>query len=124
MNEEPVHRIFRTPVSEWVASVPSELEDDAVGLWQIIPVGRVDFGLEGNELVNYVRKALLAVFAQGAKPVEGATDGKHYWKLRENYGDEPERMAEAIIDEWLASGHDPDPGGIWFALPKVYNMTH
>ncbi len=29
-------------------------------------------------------------------------------------------MADAIIDEWLKGGRDPDFGGIWFATPNVY----
>ncbi len=124
MKSEPLHKIFHIPMSEWLSSIPNELEDDAVGLWQIIPVGRSDFGLEGEALIKYVREALLKLLLKGARPVEGAVDGVHYWRLRNDYGNDPEKIADAVIVEWISSGRDPDPSGIWFALPKVFNLKH
>ncbi len=124
MKSEPLHKVFRIPISEWLTSIPNELEDDAIGLWQIIPVGKLDFGLQGEALIQYVRQALLGLLEKGARPVEGATDGEHYWRLRNDYGEDSEQIADAIIAEWLSSGHDPDPSGIWFALPKIFNLKH
>jgi hypothetical protein len=112
-------RFYGNTVEEWIAKVPGELAVDAVGLWQIVSFGRQGFELSGDELADYVRRNLLALFAKGAKPVIGAFDGTHFWTLL-NYGDRPEEMANAIIEEWLRSGCDPDAGGVWFALPHVY----
>ena len=35
-------------MSEWIKMVANELPDDAVGLWQIVPGGRRDFGLDSE----------------------------------------------------------------------------
>lgn len=121
---EPRDRFSGDTMSEYIAKVPNELLVDAVGLWQIVPYGRRGFGLEGDELVGYVRRNLHALLERGAKPVVGAVDGIHYWKVQGQYGTTPEEIADAVIREWLAAGGvDPDPGGLWFALPDVYEMT-
>lgn len=119
MSVEPKDKFFGTPMSEWIAKVPNELEIDAVGLWQIIPAGRVSFGLDGEALITFTRRCLLALLSRGAKPVVGAVgDEEHDWKIIEGYCGTNEEVADAIISEWLASGKDPDVGGIWFALPE------
>src|SRR6266404_1553041 len=120
MKNELRHKLYGHTVEEWIEKVPGELLVDAVGLWQIVSSGREGFGLSGGELVDYVRKNLFALFAKGAKPVQGALDNIHFWKLV-NYGETPAEMADAIISEWRNSGRDPDPGGVWFALPHIYN---
>jgi hypothetical protein len=102
--------------------IPAELTIDAVGLWQIIAHGRNGFELSGDDMIEFVRRCLLALFAKGAKPVVGASDGIHVWTLV-HYGDSPKEMAQAIIDEWLASGEEPSLGGPWFALPHIYQFT-
>jgi hypothetical protein len=55
------HKIYETPVEEWIAAVPNELPIDAVGLWQIVPAGRDGFELSGLELIEFVRLNLLAL---------------------------------------------------------------
>ncbi len=113
------HRLYGTPVEEWIAAVPNELPIDAVGLWQIVPAGREGFELSGQELIEFVRLNLLALLEKGAKPVIGAADGIHYWTLVP-YGETPAEMADAIIEEWTSSGREPDVGDVWFALPHIY----
>jgi hypothetical protein len=54
MNSEPKDRFSGRPLSQWLAEIPNELEIDAVGLWQIIPRLRRDFGLE-REGVRRIR---------------------------------------------------------------------
>jgi hypothetical protein len=119
MIRELRHRFYGTTVEEWIEKVPGELSRDAVALWQIVSSGRDGFGLSGDELVDYVRRNLFALFKKGAKPVMGALDNVHIWMLM-SYGETPVEMADAIIGEWLNSGRDPDVGGVWFALPHVY----
>jgi hypothetical protein len=113
------HKFYGDTVEEWIEKVPGELAVDAVGLWQIVSTGREGFGLSAGELVDYVRRNLLALSAKGAKPVQGALDNVHIWTLVD-YGDTAEEMADAIINEWLNSGRDPDVGDVWFALPHIY----
>jgi hypothetical protein len=117
---EKHHKLYKWTVDEWIAAVPNELSRDAIGLWHIVSTGRNGFGLSGAELVDYVRRNLLALFANGAKPVIGGIDKEYLWGRVGKYGDDPQQMADAIIDEWLTSGHDPDAGDVWFATPNVY----
>jgi hypothetical protein len=115
-------KYYGNTVQEWIEKVPGELLVDAVGLWQIVSFGREGFGLSGDELVDYVRQNLFALFAKGAKPVQGALDNIHPWTLVD-YGKTAEQMADAIINEWRNSGRDPDVGGVWFALPHIYEAV-
>ncbi len=46
-------------------------------------------------------------------------DNVHIWTLVD-YAQSNESTADAIISEWINSGEDPDAGGVWFALPHVY----
>jgi len=122
MRSDLREKYYGTPLDEWISKVTAELAVDAVGLWQIVSFGRDGFGLSGDELVEYVRRNLLALFENGAKPVIGATNNVHYW-TRVDYGDTNEEMADAVIGEWRATGEDPDAGGVWFALPHVYERV-
>jgi hypothetical protein len=106
-------------VAEWLEAMPNELPRDAVGLWQIVPLNRHDFGLNDPDLIEFTRRALLAILHRGARPVRGANNPERWVPILE-YGDDPERIADAVIAEWLASGAgDPDMAGLWFATPGV-----
>lgn len=80
MSTEPAHRYFGTPLSNWIAAVPNELEIDAVDLWQIIPALRLSFSLEGEALERAVRQALAALLVRGARPVVGVSARDGSWK--------------------------------------------
>jgi hypothetical protein len=112
-------KFYGSTVEEWIQKIPGELPIDAVGLWQIVPFGREGFGLSGIELVDIVRRCILVLLSKGAKPVVGALDNVHIWTLVD-YGQSNETVADAIISEWITSGKDPDVGGVWFALPHIY----
>jgi len=112
-------RYFGQTVEECIAEWVEELARDATSLWHIVTAGRDGFGFEGAELIAFVRAGLLALFAAGAKPVRGSS-GDYLWDRVTKYGDDPQQMTDAIIDEWQKSGRDPDAGGIWFATPNVY----
>jgi hypothetical protein len=109
-------------IEEDLARRPSGLAIDAIGLWQIVAAGRDNFELTGTDLLNYVRRHILNLLENGAKPVKAAMDGVHFWKIVD-YGNNPEKIAGAIISEWLESGGEIDPGGVWFALPHIYEAT-
>jgi hypothetical protein len=115
-------KYYGTTTEERLEQVPAELAIDAVGLWQIVSFGMDAFELSGADLVDYVRRHILSLLSKGAKPVRGAMDGVHYWKVM-HYGNSPDEIADAIIAEWLKSGRDPDFGGVWFALPHIYEET-
>jgi hypothetical protein len=116
------HRNYGWTIDEWIAATPGDLNRDATGLWHIVCAGREGFGLSGQELIDFVRRSLLALFEKGAKPVTGATDDIHIWRPLTNYQGDADQIAQTIIDEWQASGRDPDAGGMWFALPHIYEQ--
>ena len=70
-------------------------------------------------MIDFVRRSLGALFAKGAEPVVGAMDDVHVW-TPVSYGNSPDVKSEAIIAEWRNSGHDPDVGDVWFALPHIF----
>lgn len=116
------HKIYGTPLEEWIALVPGELAIDAVSLRNIVVAGREGFELSGDQLIEYVRRNILLLLAKGAKPVVGALDGVHFWSLV-HYGNAPEEIADAIIREWLHAGRDPELGEVSFAVPSIYEAT-
>jgi len=68
MSEEPRHKYFDTTMSDYIVQVANELPLDAVGMWQIVPAGRLDFGLEGDALTDYVRRCMAELLSRGAVP--------------------------------------------------------
>jgi hypothetical protein len=107
-------------MSEWMERVANELSDDAVGLWQIVPDGRIGFGLEGEALTEYVRRQIAVLLARGAVPVVGGFNEGRYWVVQRQYGSRPEEIVENVVREWLANGVGNEaPGGLWFALPEL-----
>lgn len=123
MSTEPKHKFYGDTLSEWIALVPHELEDNGVSLWSLVPAGRNGFGLEGEQLLNFIRCILHAVLARGAKPVVPADDGIHYVRVTNKYGINPDHIVEGVIADWLASGgEDPERGQYRFALPHTYEQ--
>jgi len=122
MKKNARDRYFGHTIEEDLVLLPEELERDAIGLWHLVAAGRDNFELSGSDLVEYVRRHILNLLEKGAKPVFGVRDGVHYWRVVD-YGNNPDKIAGAIINEWLTSGVDPKPGDVWFALPHVYEAT-
>jgi hypothetical protein len=119
MKAEPRNRFDGSTIEESIVRIPAELAVDAVGLWQIVATGRQGFDLSGNDLYNFARQHIVALLEKSAKPVIGSADKTYFWVVVE-YGKTPNEIADAILIEWQNSGHEPDPGGVWFALPHVY----
>lgn len=113
-------RYFGQTVAEWLECMPNELPVDAVGLWQIIPQGRRGFGLDGDDLVEFTRRAIMALLERGARPVR-SLDRSPGWQRDHSYGETPDEIVDAVIVEWLAPGvGDPKVGDVWFATPDRY----
>ncbi len=119
MNSQLRDKFYGWTIEERIAGVVFELEQDAVGLWQIVSFGRQGFDLSGDALRNYVRRHVLALLENGAKPVTAVANAVHGrgW-LPLEYGRAPDRIADAIVTEWLAGGEDSD-FRVWFALPGM-----
>ncbi len=115
---------FDYSLDEWLSRLPNELAIDAVGMWQIIPVLRQQFNLEGDELVEWTRRGILALIARGAVPVKGSGQTKG-WYQQHGYGATPQAMTEAIISEWQLTGEDPEPyDSLWFALESEIEANY
>ncbi|KAB2823602.1 MAG: hypothetical protein F9K51_07420 [Candidatus Dadabacteria bacterium] len=123
---EKKHKIYGRTMSEWISLVPGELDVDAVGLWQIVPAGIDGFGLEGEELTEYVRRNLMALLEAGAIPVRGGKSTGYDWVAQHHYGKTKEEIIENIIREWLNMGNDPKIliGEVWFARPDPRFPKH
>jgi hypothetical protein len=110
-------------MSEWIAGWPGSLNDLPVGLWQIVDHGRAGFDLEGEALVEFIRRSIHSLLDAGAMPVRGAgIPGVEKWLLQTQYGRSKQEIAEAVIAEWLRAGA-PTPEtwtGLWFGLPRSY----
>ena len=120
MTKEPIDAAG-VPMSEWIADLPTTLNDIPVGMWVLVPNGRIGFGLEGPALVDFLRRCIHTLMDAGTKPVikRGRPDT---WELQTKYGSNKHEVAEAVIQEWLRQGAPtPDPwDGVWFGLPWSY----
>jgi hypothetical protein len=116
-------------VDEWIADRLRELDvtavgpNDPVGMWLIVPAGRYDFGLQGEVLVAFVRRTVLALLRAGAMPVT-RDDAPVGWRVLEEYGRNPDEIADAVIAEWLASGGGDPDDKVWFARPDRIRPEH
>ncbi len=119
MTNELGDRYYGQTIEEWIARIPGELAVDAVGLWQVVSIGRQGFDLSGEALTEHVRRAMLALLAEGAKPVIGVANAVHGrgW-LPVDYGSTPDEVADAIITEWLDEKEEAS-FRVWFALPHL-----
>jgi hypothetical protein len=99
MTKEPVHRPpYGGTMSEWIARWPGSLNDLPVGLWQIVDHGRAGFDLEGEALVEFIRRSIHSLLDAGAMPVRGAgIPGVEKWLLQTQYGRSKQEIAEAVI---------------------------
>jgi hypothetical protein len=118
MASSPRHKTFGTPIEEWISLVPNELGEDAIGLWQIVPCFRYDFGLEGQDLENYVRQCIGLLLARGAIPVYG-TENNDGWRIWTGLSYGSSSTLDQVMNYWQTLGRDPDFGDLWFALPKT-----
>jgi hypothetical protein len=120
MTEEAQEDVSEQAISEWIALVPDELPDDAVGLWQILAAGQNRFQLEGADLVKYVRRNILVLLEAGAIPVDGGNGTGYDWVAKYGYGDTRDAIVHGVVAEWLASQNDQMyPWSVWFALPRA-----
>jgi hypothetical protein len=124
MTIEPERRSrYGETMSERIACWPGSLNDLPVGLFQIIFQGRTGFDLEGEALIDFIRRSIYALVDAGAMPVRGAgIPGVEKWIFQPQYGRTKQEIAEAVIAEWLRDGA-PTPEtwtGLWFGLPWSY----
>ena len=98
-------------MGEWIERVPNELEVDAVGLWQIIPVGIDSFGLSGGELEDFVRRCIMGLLRRGAVPVQ-YPEGPQATEYQGSH----EEITNQIINDWKVGTIVADHDGLWFEI--------
>jgi hypothetical protein len=103
-------------VKSWLKKLPNELAIDAIGLWQVIPAGRRNFGLSGSDLEEFTRRALAALIDQGAVPVIGYNSPEGGgWKRVIEYGESKEQIVNGIVQKWLHElKREPEVDDLWF----------
>ena len=91
-----------------------------MGLGGIIDDGHRGFGLEGEALVEFVRKSLRTLVEAGARPWHWGTPEDIDRDIPLHYGnDTPDEIVEGVIADWLASGGgDLEWGDFRFILPE------
>jgi hypothetical protein len=117
---EPRHKDTGETISEVIAKMPNELDNDAVGVWHIIPDGETGFGLFGKALTDFLRRAVIALLEAGAVPVKHVPGSGYEWVHQKQYGTTRDEIADAIVREW-----EPVPNDSysmiehcpWFARP-------
>ncbi len=123
MTQEPRHKRHGDTISEWIALVPGELTIDAVNLPQILSAGQYGFELEGADLVDFIRRNIIALLDAGAIPVDGGAGTDYEWVAKHNYGSTKDEIADGVVAEWLASdGDEMYPWSVWFARPRSNPM--
>ncbi len=84
-------------------------------MWQIVPKGRVEFGLTGADLEDFVRAHVAALVEAGGRPLNLAViGGEKIMLVDESYGASPSAIVERVMMEWIENPIDPDVGGLWF----------
>lgn len=113
MKEEITDRYFDIPMNEWIQHLPNELDYDIVGMWQVVPVGQDSFRLNGESLISFTKKCLVALLSNGGKFVVDKNASQNWQDIQKLQGDS-EQIADRIIHEWQKLHREPDWYQFWF----------
>ena len=107
------------PILEWIEQIHTYIEDYDVNLGLITAAGISDFGLSGDDLVEFARRCLEKLMAVGAIPVlhEGTDYCPFVPTLR--YGRKPADIIENVLASWQAGGGGVTGWGEYsFTMPE------
>jgi len=76
---------------------------EAVSLGEIVSDGQM-FDLEGDELVAFVRKDILALLESGARIVGQSTDKGGEWAVQQEFDLPNDEAAEKVLQLWESGG--------------------
>ncbi len=108
-------------MSEWIADLPTTLNDLPVGMWVLVARWPHWFRAGGAGARRFPPP--LHPHADGCRhEAGGRTAQAEQWELQVQYGSNKHEVAEAVIQEWLRQGAPtPEPWkGVWFGLPWSY----
>lgn len=114
---EIVNALSGDPMSVWMDKAATELGRDAVALWYLFGAGSEQFGLEGEELDNFVKTVAADFVGRGAIPVWGSALG--VWLHTAEFGSSPEEIANKMVVWWHRQSPEPDlPDSPWLTNPE------
>lgn len=117
------------PESAWFDLFRDEVHDDRVGwgLAEVVGVGRRKFGLAGDDLIAFVRRAVAAMVAEGARPHHFGPSDRGFCSPPHvdgpvHYGDDtPDEVVDGVVATWVAEGmKDLLWGDFRFSLPEAW----
>ncbi len=112
------------PVDEWLDELPSNFDYDPIGMWELLAAGRDGYGLAGDELVHFLRRAVRRLLEYGARPARTVDDGPFYWIAEVKYGETADEILDKLMSDPSAWGDgEPDyRSGLLFATPGLLAM--
>ena len=119
MRTDLTSRQTGTPILDWIEQIHTNIEDYDVTLGLITANGIANFGLSGDDLVEFARRCLEKLMAVGAIPVlhEGNDYCPFVPTLR--YGRKPEDIVENVLASWQAGGGGVTGWGEYsFTMPE------
>ncbi len=113
---------LKVAVDRVVAVNLYEIADDeiGIGLCGIVWSGRRDFHLEGDVLIDFVRRVIIGLVAGGASPEDVSFVTPDNPRGLAHFGaDSPEEIAEGVVAAWVAAGMPAPEWGDWrFNTPR------
>ena len=119
MRTDLTSRQTGTPILDWIEQIHTNIEDYDVTLGLITANGIANFGLSGDDLVEFARRCLEKLMAVGAIPVlhEGNDYCPFVPTLR--YGRKPADIVENVLASWQAGGGGVTGWGEYsFTMPE------
>jgi hypothetical protein len=105
---------FGRSQAEWLAVADNEARRDAIALAEIIQQAKHGFGLEGEQLQDYLRRVVLYLLESGAHPVVSSDRKNVSWEIASEFCGEVSLVISKIIEHWEQSGSD-DAYFVWFS---------
>ena len=104
-------------VAEGILGSVGRARDEFETLDAIIVRGIDLFYLEGNDLVEFVRRCIYALLDAGARPFTGPIDSPPSFHPTDEWGTTREEIADSLIREWQRKG-----GGEleWWSYPFAF----
>ncbi|MCE1235560.1 MAG: hypothetical protein LWW93_04295 [Hyphomicrobiales bacterium] len=95
-------------------------DEIGVGLGSLVDRGRIGFRLEGDALIDFVRRVIVGLVAGGASPEDdGFVTPDNPRGLAHFGADTPEEVADGVVAAWVAAGApDPEWGDWRFNTPR------
>jgi hypothetical protein len=106
------HRLYGTPLTDWISSVSAELPLDGVFLLQPVCAGIEGYNLSGPELDDFVLRCIENLLDAGAVPADVPTGARLPGYEGEHY-----QVARKIVAQWRSGEVVADHDGLWFVLP-------